>query len=50
MTIRSRTAEDTLDATGKKLKTPLDRYYHRLDRERVGLYEPGAEHGYLWQQ
>ncbi len=27
-------AEDPLDAAGEKLKTPLDRYYHRLDRDR----------------
>lgn len=26
--------EDSLDAAGRKLKTPLDRYYNRLDRER----------------
>jgi hypothetical protein len=27
-------AEDPLDAAGEKLKTPLDRYYRQLDRER----------------
>ena len=32
-----RTSEDTLDATGRKLKTPLDRYYNRLDRERAAF-------------
>ncbi len=32
-----KTSEDTLDATGRKLKTPLDRYYNRLDRERAAF-------------
>jgi len=30
-------AGDKLDAAGRKLKTPLDRYYDRLDRERAAL-------------
>jgi hypothetical protein len=30
-------SEDTVDATGRKLKTPLDRYYNRLDRERAAF-------------
>jgi len=33
----SRASEDTLDATGRKLRTPLDRYYNRLDRERAAF-------------
>lgn len=32
-----KTAEDPLDATGRKPKTPLDRYYNRLDRERAAF-------------
>jgi hypothetical protein len=30
-------SEDTQDAAGRKLKTPLDRYYDRLDRERAAF-------------
>ncbi len=30
-----KTPDDSLDAAGKKLKTPLDRYYNQLDRERL---------------
>ncbi len=32
-----KTLEDTLDASGRKPKTPLDRYYNRLDRERAAF-------------
>jgi len=32
-----KSSEDTLDGTGRMFKTPLDRYYHRLDRERAAF-------------